>query len=223
MALAEAFALDGVVLERDGHRILDGVSDHIHRASTTAVIGASGSGKSTFLRMLNRFEEPTQGSIRLDGRPLASYDVHALRRRVGLVAQHPTMLTPTIGEEVRLARPELDDADVRMLLERVALPGIPLDRGTSMLSGGEQQRVALARALAVEPDVLLLDEPTSALDDRSAQAVDQVVRALVADGMTVVLVSHDLDRVVDLADKVLVLEQGRLVERGGPGDVRYLA
>ena len=223
MALAEAFALDGVVLERDGYRILDGVSDHIHRACTTAVVGASGSGKSTFLRMLNRFEEPTEGSIRLNGRPLASYDVHALRRRVGLVAQHPTMLTPTVAEEVRLARPDLEDAVVRLLLERVALPSIPLDGGTSTLSGGEQQRLALARALAVEPDVLLLDEPTSALDDRSAQAVDRVVRALVADGMTVVLVSHDLDRVIDLADKVLVLEQGRLVERGGPQDVRYLA
>lgn len=223
MVLAEAFAFDGVVLERDGHRILDGVSDHIHKASTTAVIGASGSGKSTFLRLLNRFEDPTRGSIRLDGRPLESYDVHALRRRVGLVAQHPTMLTPTIGEEVRVARPMLTDPEVNQLLERVALPDMPLDRATTTLSGGEQQRVALARSLAVEPDVLLLDEPTSALDDRSAQAVDQVVRTLVADGLTVVLVSHDLERVVDLADTVLVLDHGRLVERGDPGDVRYLS
>lgn len=223
MVLAEAFSFEGVVLERDGHRILDGVSDHIHRASTTAVIGASGSGKSTFLRLLNRFEEPTRGSIRLDGHPLESYDVHALRRRVGLVAQNPTMLTPTIGQEVRVARPALTDPEVHRLLERVALPGMPLDRATSTLSGGEQQRVALARSLAVEPDVLLLDEPTSALDDRSAQAVDEVVRALVADGLTVVLVSHDLERVAELADTVLVLENGRLVERGRPGEVRYLS
>ena len=102
-------------------------------------------------------------------------------------------------------------------------PDMPPDRATSTLSGGEQQRVALARSLAVEPDVLLLDEPTSALDDRSAQAVDQVVRTLVADGLTVVLVSHDLERVVDLADTVLVLDQGRLVERGDPREVRYLS
>ncbi len=223
MLLAEAFSFDGVVLERDGHRILDGVSDHIHKAATTAVIGASGSGKSTFLRLLNRFEEPTHGRIRLDGQPLESFDVHALRRRVGLVAQHPTMLTPTIGQEVRVARPALTDAEVHQLLERVALADMPSDRATSTLSGGEQQRVALARSLAVEPDVLLLDEPTSALDDRSAQAVDQVVRSLVADGLTVVLVSHDLERVVDLADTVLVLEQGRLVERGDPREVRYLS
>jgi putative ABC transport system ATP-binding protein len=223
VVLAEAFSFEGVVLERDGHRILDGVSDHIHKASTTAVIGASGSGKSTFLRLLNRFEEPTRGSIRLDGRPLESYDVHALRRRVGLVAQKPTMLTPTIGQEVRVANPALTDPEVHHLLERVALPDMPLDRPTSTLSGGEQQRAALARSLAVEPDVLLLDEPTSALDERSAQAVDEVVRALVADGLTVVLVSHDLERVVDLADTVLVLEHGRLVERGLPGEVRYLS
>jgi UDP-glucose/iron transport system ATP-binding protein len=220
---AEAFSFDGVVLERDGHRILDGVSDHIHKAATTAVIGASGSGKSTFLRLLNRFEEPTQGRIRLDGQPLGSFDVHALRRRVGLVAQHPTMLTPTIGQEVRVARPALTDAEVHQILERVALADMPHDRETSTLSGGEQQRVALARSLAVEPDVLLLDEPTSALDDRAAQAVDQVVRTLVAEGLTVVLVSHDLERVVDLADTVLVLDQGRLVERGDPREVRYLS
>jgi putative ABC transport system ATP-binding protein len=223
VGLAEAFTFEGVVLERDGHRILDGVSDHMHKASTTAVIGASGSGKSTFLRLLNRFEEPTRGSIRLDGQPLDAYDVHALRRRVGLVAQNPTMLTPTIGQEVRVAHPALTDPEVHHLLERVALADMPLDRATSTLSGGEQQRVALARSLAVEPDVLLLDEPTSALDDRSAQAVDEVVRTLVADGLTVVLVSHDLERVVDLADTVLVLENGRLVERGRPRDVRYLS
>ena len=223
MLLAEAFSFDGVVLERDGRRILDGVSDHIHMAATTAVIGASGSGKSTFLRLLNRFEEPTEGRIRLDGQPLESFDVHALRRRVGLVAQRPTMLTPTIGQEVRVARPALTDAEVHQLLERVALADMPPDRETSTLSGGEQQRVALARSLAVEPDVLLLDEPTSALDDRAAQAVDQVVRTLVAEGLTVVLVSHDLERVVDLADTVLVLDQGRLVERGDPREVRYLS
>jgi putative ABC transport system ATP-binding protein len=221
--LREAFTFNDVVLERGGRRILDGVSDHIHSAATTAVLGHSGSGKSTFLRLLNRFEEPTQGSILLDGTSLGEYDVHALRRRVGLVAQRPTMLTPSIGQEVRLAQPDLDDAAVEALLVRVALTGVGLDASTATLSGGEQQRLALARALAVAPDVLLLDEPTSALDERAAQAVDAVIRALVADGLTVVLVSHDLDRVINVADHVLVLDQGRLVERGGPGEVRYLS
>lgn len=223
MVLAEAFSFEGVVLERDGRRILDGVSDHIHSAATTAIIGASGSGKSTFLRLLNRFEEPTAGSIRLDGQPLGSFDVHALRRRVVLVAQRPVMLTSTVGEEVRVAQPELTDERALALLERTALVDIPLDRETATLSGGEQQRLALARSLAVEPDVLLLDEPTSALDEQAALSVDRVIRSLVADGLTVVLVSHDLDRVADLADTVLVLDRGRLVERGEPGDIRYLS
>ena len=223
MILTEAFTFDEVVLELGGHRILDGVSDHIHRAATTAVIGPSGSGKSTFLRLLNRFEEPTHGLIAFDGRPLASYDVHALRRRVGLVAQRPTMLTPTIGQEIRVADAGLDDREVLHLLERTAMADYGLDRETSTLSGGEQQRVALARSLAVGPDVLLLDEPTSALDEKSARAVDEVIRTLVADGLTVVLVSHDLDRVLGVADQVLVLDHGRLVERGGPSEVRYLS
>ena len=220
MALAEAFSLEDVVVQRDGRRILDRVSDHIHSSSTTAIVGPSGSGKSTFLRLLNRFEEPTSGRILLDGRPLASYDVHALRRRIGLVAQHPTMLTATVGEEVRVARP---DAPVPELLVRVGLGRLPLDRETASLSGGEQQRLALARSLAVEPDVVLLDEPTSALDEAAAQAVDEIVRGLVSDGLTVVLVSHDLERVSELADNVLVLQGGRLVERGEPDGIGYLA
>lgn len=217
------FALDAVSVERDGTRVLEGVTDHIHRAATTAVIGPSGAGKSTFLRLLNRFEEPTTGVIRLDGQTLPSLDVHLLRRRVGLVAQHATMLEATVGQEVRVARPGLSDADVHELLRRVALPDMALDSATATLSGGEAQRLALARSLAVEPEVLLLDEPTSALDEHSAQAVDEVIHELVGEGLTVVLVSHDLERVADLADNVLVLDGGRLVERGAPGEIGYLA
>lgn len=218
-----AFTLDGVVVERGSTRVLNGITDHLHRAATTAVIGPSGSGKSTFLRLLNRFEEPSRGVIRLDGEPLPALDVHALRRRVGLVAQHATMLEPTVGQEVRVARPGLTDSQVRALLERVALPDLGLAAATATLSGGEAQRLALARSLAVAPEVLLLDEPTSALDEAAAHAVDEVIRTLVADGLTVVLVSHDLERVAGLADSVLVLEAGRLVERGEPDDIRYLA
>ncbi len=218
-----AFTLDDVVVERGGTRVLDGITDHLHRAATTAVIGPSGSGKSTFLRLLNRFEEPTSGVVRLDGEPLPNLDVHALRRRVGLVAQHPTMLEQTVAQEVRVARPTLSDAQVYTLLQRVALPDVSLDATTATLSGGEAQRVALARSLAVEPEVLLLDEPTSALDERAAHAVDEVIRSLVSEGLTVVLVSHDLERVADLADSVIVLEHGRLVERGEPGEIGYLS
>ncbi len=222
MAAGEAFSLDSVVVERQGRRILDGVTARIPWASTTAIIGASGSGKSTLLRLLNRFEEPSAGTVRLDDRPLPELDVHALRRRVGLVAQRATMLTGRVGSEVRVGRPDLDDEAVEALLARVALAEIPSDRDTATLSGGEQQRLALARALAVGPEVLLLDEPTSALDAAAARAVDRVIRGLVSERLTVVLVSHDLGRVGDLADAVLVLQGGRLVERGRPDDVGYL-
>ena len=217
-----AFILDDVTVERAGTRVLDGLSDHIHRAATTAIVGPSGSGKSTMLRLLNRFEEPTSGTIRLDGQALPSFDVHNLRRRVGLVAQHATMLTTTVGEEVRFGNPTLTDSDVLRLLQRVALAEFSMERATATLSGGEAQRVALARSLAVQPEVLLLDEPTSALDEVSALAVEAVIESLVAGGFTVVLVSHDLERVADLADFVLVLDHGRLVERGSPHEVRYL-
>lgn len=217
-----AFILDDVTVERAGTRVLDGLSDHIHRAATTAIVGPSGAGKSTMLRLLNRFEEPTSGTIRLDGRALPSFDVHNLRRRVGLVAQHATMLTTTVGEEVRFGNPTLTDSDVLRLLQRVALAEFSMERATATLSGGEAQRVALARSLAVQPEVLLLDEPTSALDEVSALAVDAVIESLVAGGLIVVLVSHDLERVADLADFVLVLDHGRLVERGSPHEVRYL-
>ena len=118
---AEAFTFEDVVLERGGQRILDGVSDHIHWAQTTAIVGASGAGKSTFLRLLNRFEDPTEGTILLDGRALDTYDVHALRRRVGLVAQRTTMLTETIGQELRVAKPELTDDQANALRPPSAL------------------------------------------------------------------------------------------------------
>lgn len=133
------------------------------------------------------------------------------------------MLTATVGEEVRFGRPELSDTDVLRLLQRVALAEVGMERATATLSGGEAQRVALARSLAVLPEVLLLDEPTSALDEVSALAVDAVIKSLVADGLTVVLVSHDLERVLDLADAVVVLDHGCLQSSGGsPHEVRYL-
>jgi putative ABC transport system ATP-binding protein len=218
----EAFTFDRVVVERDGRRLLDAVSDHIHAAAVTAVIGPSGSGKTTFLRLLNRFEEPTSGTIRFFDAPIEALDVHDLRRRVGLLAQRPVMLSSTVADEVAVAAPTLTPGERSGLLQRVGLTDVDLGRVPRTLSGGEQQRLALARALAVHPEVLLLDEPTSALDAAAAALVDAVIASLVADGLTVVLVSHDLDRVAGIADHVLVLDSGRLVERGYPDDVEYL-
>jgi putative ABC transport system ATP-binding protein len=220
---AELFTLDQVSLVRDGRTILDGVTDHIHEGRATALVGPSGSGKTTLLRMLNRLEEPTGGSIHFRGTDVRSLGVHELRRRVGLLGQHPIMLTASVRDEVAFAKPSLSMGQIEALLQRVGLEDFPLDRSTTDLSGGEQQRLALARALAVEPEVLLLDEPTSALDPRAAEAVDVVVRSLVSDGLTVVLVSHDLNRAATISDDALVLEQGRVVDRGDPRTVRYIS
>ncbi|MEO8106417.1 MAG: ATP-binding cassette domain-containing protein [Actinomycetes bacterium] len=218
----ELFALDAVTFVAGGRAILDGISDHIHEGHVTAIVGASGSGKSTLLRMLNRFEEPTTGSIAFRGVPLPELDVRDLRRRVGLVAQRPAMLTTRIDDEVRVGRQDLTDDAVDALLAQVALDHIERVRRPADLSGGEQQRLALARALAVGPEVLLLDEPTSALDRRAAESVDAVVGALVEAGLSVVLVSHDLARAAALTDDALVLADGRLVDRGDPSSVTYL-
>ena len=218
----DLFTLEAVVVEIGGRRVVDDLTDHIHEGHATALVGPSGSGKTTVLRLLNRLAEPTSGRVLFRGQDVRDLDVHDLRRRVGLLGQQPVMLSTTIGEEVRVGRPDLSDDEVGGLLERVGLGHFRHDRPTSGLSGGEQQRLALARALAVEPEVLLLDEPTSALDPAAARAVDRVVQALVRGGLSVVLVSHDRDRAADLADDALVLDQGRLVERGDPRTVRYL-
>ncbi len=218
----ELFTLDAVSFVVHDRVVLDDVSDHIHEGHATAIVGASGSGKTTLLRMLNRLEEPTSGVILFRGVPLPELDVRELRRRVGMVSQRSTMLTGRVDDEVRVGREELTDGDVDGLLEQVALGHIERERAPADLSGGEQQRLALARALAVGPEVLLLDEPTSALDQTAAASVDAVVGRLVDAGLSVVLVSHDLRRAAALTDDALVLDHGRLVDRGDPSDVTYL-
>ncbi len=218
----ELFTLDAVSFVVDGRTILDAVSDHIHEGHATSIVGPSGSGKSTLLRMLNRLEEPTSGRILFRGVPLPDLDVRELRRRVGMVSQRSTMLTERIDDEVRVGREDLTDEDVDALLEQVALGHIERERTPADLSGGEQQRLALARALAVGPEVLLLDEPTSALDRTAAASVDAVVGRLVDAGLSVVLVSHDLQRAAALTNDALVLDHGQLVDRGDPSDVTYL-
>jgi putative ABC transport system ATP-binding protein len=216
------FVLDGVTVIRGRARLLDWVSTHIKSGRCTAVIGHSGAGKSTLLRVLNRLQEPTTGRVLLDGAPIAETDVLALRRRVGLVAQRPVLLTARVTDETRVGRPDLPPHRVVELLQRVGLPAGFGDRRTAELSGGEAQRACLARALAVEPEVLLLDEPTSALDGPNAALITELARDHVTSGGTVVLASHDLAVVRSVADWVLVLDGGRLLVTGRPGEVDYL-
>jgi putative ABC transport system ATP-binding protein len=216
-------ALDDVRVVRGDVAVLDGITAQIAPGRCTALAGPSGAGKSTLLRLLDRLEEPTSGSVLLHGRPLPSYDVLEVRRRVGLVQQAPVLLGATVLDDLRTGRPTLDEDEARELLARAGLAEQSLDRATASLSGGEAQRLCLARALAVGPEVLLLDEPTSALDAVAAMSVERVVRALVADGLTAVLVSHDLRQARRLADDVVVLRAGRIEEAGPAADSDYLA
>ncbi|MDX6197916.1 MAG: UDP-glucose/iron transport system ATP-binding protein [Actinomycetota bacterium] len=216
-------ALDDVHVVRDGVTVLDGITAQIAPGRCTALAGPSGAGKTTLLRLLDRLEEPTSGSVLLHGRPLPSYDVLEVRRRVGLVQQVPVLLGSTVLDDLRVGRPVLTEDEAVELLGRVGLRDQALSRATASLSGGEAQRLCLGRALAVGPEVLLLDEPTSALDAVAAKSVERVVRALVEEGLTAVLVSHDLRQARRLADDVVVLRAGRVEEAGPAADSDYLA
>jgi putative ABC transport system ATP-binding protein len=177
----------------------------------TAVVGPSGTGKSTLLRTINRLVEPTAGEIYLDGEPTSRMDPLKLRRRVGMVFQLPALFGATVEEATlygaRLAERE---ADAGRLLEMAGLEASFLGRAPQALSVGEQQRVSIARALALEPQALLMDEPTSALDEAARRRVEGLIRELNASlGLTTVLVSHHLDQVARVADRVVVLAGGR--------------
>ncbi len=214
--------LEGVTVRRGDAVLLSSVDVCIEAVTCTALVGPSGAGKSTLLRLLNRFEDPTDGVVSFRGQPLHALDVLQLRRSVVLVAQRPALLTDVVADEVRVAAPNLTDDDVAGLLERVGLSGDFLTRTTGTLSGGEAQRLCLARALAVRPEVLLLDEPTSSLDAASAELVEESVAALVRDGMTVVLVSHDVGQARRLSRRAVVLRSGLVVEQGVVSDLAYL-
>ncbi|MCW2572411.1 MAG: transporter related [Frankiales bacterium] len=214
--------LSHVSVVRSGTTVLDDITATIAAGRCTALVGPSGAGKTTLLRLLDRLEEPSSGTVELHGRPLPSYDVLELRRRVGLVQQAPVLLGATILEDLRTGA-AVTEPEARDLLRRAGLDGFELDRATAALSGGEAQRLCLARALAVKPEVLLLDEPTSALDDVAASAVEEVVRALVADGLTAVLVSHDRRQARRLADDVIGLAHGRVTESGPVSASAYLS
>jgi putative ABC transport system ATP-binding protein len=216
------FILDNVTVASRQIRLLDAISARIPARGCTAIVGPSGAGKTTLLRLLNRLCEPTHGRVLLDGVAVAELDVLALRRRVGLVAQNPTLLTDRVADELRVGTPELPAARQAALLKRVGLPTGIAEQRTSELSGGEAQRVCLARALAVAPQVLVLDEPTSALDGLNAALIADLARAHITSGGTVVLASHDLTVIGRIADTVLALDHGRLTEAGPAESIEYL-
>ena len=174
------------------------------------VVGPSGAGKSTLLRLCNRLIVPTSGTVRFRGDDVAGLDPLALRRRVGMVFQRPTLFGGTVRDNLRVACPDGDVADYEAALERAALDASFLDRSADELSGGEAQRACVARTLVTGPEVLLMDEPTSSLDTAARTTVEDLACSESRRGVAVLWVTHDQQQVERLADHVLELRAGKL-------------
>ncbi len=212
-----------------GHlEVLKDVSLDVHEREVVVVIGPSGSGKSTFLRCLNRLEKAQGGHIVVNGADIMDHkvDINLVRRNIGMVFQHfnlfPNMtvlrnitLAPT---DLKIQTPEEADRNGRALLRRVGLLD-KVDVYPAMLSGGQKQRVAIARALAMNPDIMLFDEPTSALDPEMVGEVLAVMKELAAGGMTMVVVTHEMGFAREVADRVVFMADGVIVEQGTPDEV----
>lgn len=208
--------------------VLKGVKTHIARQEVVCVIGASGSGKSTFLRCLNLLEEPTFGEIIIDGVSLMDHkkDLNRLRQKVGMVFQQFNLFPHmTVMENITLAPMKLkgmakDKAEEKAneLLHKVGLPD-KNNEYPSRLSGGQKQRVAIARALAMDPEIMLFDEPTSALDPEMVGEVLGVMKQLAHEGMTMVVVTHEMGFAKEVGDRIMFMDEGIIFEEGTPQEL----
>lgn len=214
-----------------GNKVLDDLSLTIEQGEVVALIGASGAGKSTFLRSLNYLEEPDSGIITIDDfkvdfKTITKEQILALRRKLAMVFQQFNLFErrtalDNVKEGLKVVKKMSDQEATAIAKEELAKVGLS-DRENHYprhLSGGQKQRVALARALAMKPDVLLLDEPTSALDPELVGEVEKSIANAAKQGQTMVLVSHDMNFVYQVADKVLFLENGRILEQGTPEEI----
>ena len=208
--------------------VLKGIDIDIHKGDVVCVIGASGSGKSTFLRCLNLLEQPTGGSIYFEGADLTDekVDLNLHRQKMGMVFQqfnlfpHMSILENLTCAPVLLkkATPEQAKAKAMELLARVGLAD-RADSYPNQISGGQKQRVAIVRALCMEPDVMLFDEPTSALDPEMVGEVLDVMKELAKEGMTMVVVTHEMGFAREVSNRVIFLDDGVIAEEGSPADI----
>ena len=210
------------------HLVLDDISEHIHPGEKVVVIGPSGSGKSTFLRCLNLLEIPTKGSITFDGTEITDpkVDIDRIRRQMGMVFQHFNLFpNMTIRKNITLApvqtglmKQSQADQQAMELLRRVGLED-KADGYPNQLSGGQKQRIAIVRALAMKPKLMLFDEPTSALDPEMVGEVLDVMKELAAEGMTMVVVTHEMGFAREVGDRVLFMADGKIVEQNTPAEI----
>ena len=217
--------VDNLCKSFDNVDVLKGINAEIHKGDVIVVIGASGSGKSTFLRCLNRLEEPTGGKIYFEGTDITdpSVNINVHRQKMGMVFQqfnlfpHMTVLKNLTLGPIKLLKKSKAEAEKRAmeLLERVGLA----DRAAaypSQLSGGQKQRIAIVRALCMEPDVMLFDEPTSALDPEMVGEVLEVMKQLAKEGLTLVVVTHEMGFAREVGTSVVFVDDGVIVEQGEP-------
>ena len=210
------------------HLVLDDISEHVSPGENVVIIGPSGSGKSTFLRCLNQLEQPTAGTITFAGTEITDpkVNIDAMRRQMGMVFQHFNLFpNMTVRKNITLAPVQTKlmsqaeaDAEADKLLARVGLA----DRGDSYpsaLSGGQKQRIAIVRSLAMHPKVMLFDEPTSALDPEMVGEVLDVMKELAHEGMTMVVVTHEMGFAREVGDRVLFMADGKIAESGTPKDI----
>ncbi|SEQ76032.1 L-arginine ABC transporter ATP-binding protein [Virgibacillus subterraneus] len=216
--------VEGVTKTFDSNTVLEDISTTINQGEVVAVIGPSGSGKSTFLRCLNLLEKPSSGSIWLNNSEITNLtNKLEVREQVGMVFQHfhlfphKTVLDNVSYAPQKVKKLKTNEAEetATQLINKVGL-GDKLDAYPNRLSGGQKQRVAIARALAMEPAVMLFDEPTSALDPEMVKEVLDVMKDLAQTGMTMVVVTHEMNFAREVADRVLFLDEGKLMEEGPP-------
>ena len=208
--------------------VLKGVSQHISKGERVVLIGPSGSGKSTFLRCLNLLETPTAGEIIFEGQSITDEkcDINKIRQKMGMVFQHFNLFpNMTILRNITLApvrtglmNKEEAEKKARELLRRVGLED-KADSYPAQLSGGQKQRIAIVRALCMQPEVMLFDEPTSALDPEMVGEVLDVMKELAKSGMTMVCVTHEMGFAREVADRVLFMDEGIIVEEGTPAEI----
>ncbi|WP_326717599.1 amino acid ABC transporter ATP-binding protein [Vagococcus jeotgali] len=208
--------------------VLKGIDLTINQGEVVVIIGPSGSGKSTFLRCMNLLEQPSSGSIKFEGQNLLDpkADINALRQKMGMVFQsfnlfpHKTILDNLTISPVKVKKEQKEVAEVEalQLLDRVGLKDKAYQYPSS-LSGGQQQRVAIARSLAMHPDVILFDEPTSALDPEMVGEVLSVMNNLAKEGMTMVVVTHEMGFAREVADRVIFMDKGVIQEEGTPDEI----
>ncbi len=208
-----------------GISLVNDVTVEVHTNELLAVVGPSGSGKSSFLRLLNRLDEPTSGTVYFEGVDYRQISPRELRRRVGMVTQRAFLFPGNIAENIsfgpRQRGEEFPAAEIDQLLVQVGLPGFG-ERNVANLSGGEAQRVSLARALANSPTILLLDEPTSALDQEAKFGIELLIEKIAQQNrLTCVFVTHDVEQASRVADRVMILQAGRIVRVGKPEEVLH--